>query len=80
MNKRDFFYQTLQEGDEVLVAAETYPRSFRVANVVRFTGKAVVITRAGKSEGKKPLYVKPSEVIKMTEEMKMLNCFRILNE
>jgi hypothetical protein len=80
MNKKDYFFQPLQVGDEVLVAADTIPRSFRVAKIIRFTQQALVITREGMPEGKKPLYAKPSEVIKMTDELRKLECFRILSK
>ena len=72
-SKRDYFNQQLSEGDRVLVAAvNQYPAFFRIATVIRFTEKAIVISRAGMPEGKKTLYAKPEQVIKMTEELERL--------
>jgi len=76
---RDYFNQPLNPGDRVLVAYDYEPRYFRIATVIRFTEKSLVISRAGVTPGKKPLYVKPGQVIKMTEELERLECFRILS-
>jgi hypothetical protein len=76
----DFFGQPLTINDRVLVAAVAYPQYFRVANIIRFTEKAIVISRAGMTEGKKPLYAKPDEVIRMTDELEMLYTVRLLTK
>lgn len=73
--RRDFFNQVLEPNDRVLVAENDWS-GFRIAEVVRFTAKAIVITRKGSST--KALYVKSAQVIKMTEEMEMLNTVRLL--
>jgi hypothetical protein len=75
---KDFFGQPLTINDRVLVAATAYPQYFRVANIIRFTEKSLVISRAGMPEGKKPLYAKPDEVILMTDELEMLYTVRLL--
>lgn len=77
---RDFFNRVLEPGDRVLVFKAWGDKSFRVAEVVRFTDTRVVITRDSKSMLTKALYVKPKEIIKMTEEMEMLNSFRMLTK
>lgn len=76
---KDYFNQQLNPGDRVLVAYDTHPHYFRIAKIIRFTETSIVISRAGMSENKKPLYAKPDSVIKMTDELETLNCFRVLS-
>ena len=78
-SKQDYFKQPVSIGDRVLVSTGNgYPNYFRVATVLRFTEKSIVISRHGTTAGKKPLYVKPDEIVKMTEELNHLDLYRIL--
>lgn len=71
----DFFGQKLSIGDRILVARNsTYSSAFQLKFIVGLTDKHVVIL---KSNGKRQ-YIKPTEVIKMTDEMEKLYTIRVL--
>lgn len=75
---RDYFNQPLAINDRVLIASSGRG-TFKIVKVIRFTEKNIVIEKKMSKGGVSYDYRKPDQVIKMTEELERLECFRILS-
>jgi hypothetical protein len=76
---RDFCNQLLAINDRIIVASSGRGTYFKIVKVIRFTEKYIVFEKTLSSGEVFYDYAKPDQVIKMTEELEKLNCFRILS-